>query len=400
MANVRTSERVAERKAVTGAGPAVEVLSGAAAGRVYALGAQTTIGRGSGCAIVLEGDREVSRQHAEIRCEGGRYRIQDLGSANGMRVDASLVREAWLGEGQHVTIGRTELVFRVPNLDVPQEERLALLESCQLLKALPAEDKRALAGQLIVRFHPAGAMVLSQGRPIESMLFLQHGRVRVVVINDEGAERLLARLGPGASYGERMLVAGGKLGESLIADADCVILELPKERFDALLAKRPAAGETVHLVIADRLRSAQAQAASVAAVEGDAEDRARRSDGLQNLVTSTDVEIVGEDPKIVQVRKRIEGWAKEDGALLICGPQGSGKKTVRPLLPQGEPAGAAALRRAVAGGPGAGTPHGDPLRRGDRRGVLGPWSARLSRADGRRHSRLSSTPSAWTPTSR
>jgi transcriptional regulator with AAA-type ATPase domain len=325
MTNVRTPERVAEQKAVPGAGAAtMEVLSGAAAGRVYALGAHTTIGRGSGCAIVLDGDREVSRQHAEIRCEGGRYRIQDLGSANGVRVGESLVREAWLGEGQHVTIGRTELAFRAPALDVSPQERLALLDSCQLLRTLTAEDKRALAGELLVRFHPAGALVLGQDQPLKGMLFVQRGQIRAVAINDEGAERLLARLGPGSSYGERALVAGGKVGESLIADADCVLLELSKERLDALLAKRPAAGQTLHIVVADRLRAAQAR--SVAAAEDDAEERAKRSDGLQNLVTSTDVEIVGEDPKIVQARKRIEAWAKDDGALLICGPQGSGKK--------------------------------------------------------------------------
>jgi transcriptional regulator with AAA-type ATPase domain/polyferredoxin len=310
-----------------GADPArLEVVLGRTTGRQYLLGARTTIGRGSGCGIVLESDPEVSRQHAEILCEGGRYRIRDIGSRNGIRTDEGVLREAWLAEGQRFTIGRTELLFRAGATEVPLEARLALLEGCALLRALAAEDKRALAGQMLVRFHPAGAVILAQRQPLSAMFFLRQGRIRVVTINDAGAERLVTQLAPGASYGERVLVAGGELGETLIADSDSVVLELPRDRFDSVLAKRPAAGETLHLVIADRLRAAQAQAASAAPADDAVERGARRSDSLQDLVVSTDVEVVGEDPKIVQARRKIEGWAKDDGAVLICGPQGSGKK--------------------------------------------------------------------------
>ena len=38
---------------------------------------------GKTCGIVPEGCRAVSREHAMISCENGRYRLTDLGSTNG-----------------------------------------------------------------------------------------------------------------------------------------------------------------------------------------------------------------------------------------------------------------------------------------------------------------------------
>jgi hypothetical protein len=70
-----------------------------------------TIGRMNECDIILT-DTGASRQHAEVRRDGDRFLVADLGSTNGTLVNESTVDERELEEGDRITIGRTVLEFR------------------------------------------------------------------------------------------------------------------------------------------------------------------------------------------------------------------------------------------------------------------------------------------------
>jgi FHA domain-containing protein len=70
-----------------------------------------TIGRMAECDIVLT-DPGASRKHAEIRRDGDRVVVADLGSTNGTLVNESTIDERELEEGDRITIGRTVLEFR------------------------------------------------------------------------------------------------------------------------------------------------------------------------------------------------------------------------------------------------------------------------------------------------
>jgi hypothetical protein len=59
-------------------------------------------------------DPNVSRQHAEIRQEGSTYWIVDLGSTNGMSVNGRASKRAKLDDDDRITLGSTELVFKLP----------------------------------------------------------------------------------------------------------------------------------------------------------------------------------------------------------------------------------------------------------------------------------------------
>ncbi len=69
------------------------------------------IGRLSTSDIVLA-DSNVSRRHAELRRDGRQWTLVDLGSTNGTLVNGKLAREHALSNGDRVTIGTTELLFR------------------------------------------------------------------------------------------------------------------------------------------------------------------------------------------------------------------------------------------------------------------------------------------------
>ena len=56
--------------------------------------------------------RQVSRQHALLRVDGDRVRIEDLGSTNGTKVNGLRIQgEQMLADGDIVSVGSTHLRF-------------------------------------------------------------------------------------------------------------------------------------------------------------------------------------------------------------------------------------------------------------------------------------------------
>lgn len=80
-------------------------------GRKYQLtGTRTVLGRGTEADVVVD-DPGVSRQHAEIRLDGGTAVLRDLGSTNGTFVDGERAGTARLVDGSTITMGRTRIRF-------------------------------------------------------------------------------------------------------------------------------------------------------------------------------------------------------------------------------------------------------------------------------------------------
>ncbi len=69
------------------------------------------IGRDPQNDLVLD-DRRVSRKHAEVRLRLGRYTLYDLQSTNGTYVNGRRVAERVLDDGDQISVGGLEIVFR------------------------------------------------------------------------------------------------------------------------------------------------------------------------------------------------------------------------------------------------------------------------------------------------
>lgn len=68
------------------------------------------IGRGADCDLQLS-QASVSRQHCQVLRDGKRFRIRDMGATNRTSVNDQPVIEAWLTDGDHITIGQTILKY-------------------------------------------------------------------------------------------------------------------------------------------------------------------------------------------------------------------------------------------------------------------------------------------------
>jgi pSer/pThr/pTyr-binding forkhead associated (FHA) protein len=93
-------------------GPALVVRSGGGrAGESFVpAGPRTLIGRSPDCDVFLD-DVTVSRRHAELLSENGRFTIRDLGSLNGTFVNRRRIESVELEDDDEVQIGKYRLTF-------------------------------------------------------------------------------------------------------------------------------------------------------------------------------------------------------------------------------------------------------------------------------------------------
>jgi transcriptional regulator with AAA-type ATPase domain/pSer/pThr/pTyr-binding forkhead associated (FHA) protein len=297
--------------------PNLEVVSGTANQKIIYLGKEkVTIGRTAYNDLVLQ-DPKVSRSHAEVYFEEGHYVIEDLNSTNGVYVDDRLVNKIALKSGNRILLGDSLLVFTQPYPEISLTDKIAFIDKSELFNWLNQEAKALLARNMLVRFFPRDTFVVRPNAEIESMYFLYSGGIRVAEINEEGGERVIDQLGEGDFFGERALLAGEPGSYAMITNEDSYLLELRKDRLNELLQKKPELNQAFYRLVLNKLRSAQAKAG---------QDTTRR-DNLKDIITSTDVTIVGEDRKIKEAVKKIESLAQEAKTALIVGPPGTGKKT-------------------------------------------------------------------------
>jgi FHA domain/zinc-ribbon domain len=93
-------------------GPALVVRSGGGrAGEHFIPQADaTTIGRSPDCDIFLD-DVTVSRHHAVLRRNDGRFVIEDQGSLNGTFVNRRRIESTELADGDELQIGKYRMTF-------------------------------------------------------------------------------------------------------------------------------------------------------------------------------------------------------------------------------------------------------------------------------------------------
>jgi len=91
--------------------PEIFVLGGLDVGRSYRIDSETVLGRGADAGIRLSG-RSISRHHARIARDAGRWFIEDLGSTNGVSVDGKRIERHILEDLDEFKVGDLPLRFR------------------------------------------------------------------------------------------------------------------------------------------------------------------------------------------------------------------------------------------------------------------------------------------------
>lgn len=114
---------------------------------------------------------------------------------------------------------------------------------------LPESEFLALCSRLERMVVPTGEVIVEQNVSGDSMFAIAEGEVEVVRLDEISGtskrEHLLARLGPGAFFGEMSLVSSAPRAAQVRAATTCVLLRAHKEALEELATSQPQIGDVL-----------------------------------------------------------------------------------------------------------------------------------------------------------
>ena len=149
--------------------------TGPTPGAAYTLeGDQLMIGRDSTNEIVIN-DAEVSRRHARLTFQGGKYVLEDLGSTNGTFVNGQrLAGPRVLKAGEVVSFGeQIVLVFEVVSIDpgaTVMSPRAAAVPVASRPTFIPPQPPTEYAGSIPASPGPVSEPVVTKGPNMTAIL--------------------------------------------------------------------------------------------------------------------------------------------------------------------------------------------------------------------------------------
>lgn len=182
--------------------PRLVIVAGPSRGTSVALDAEEVVlGRDSACGVCLP-DATLSRRHAALAQTPDGWRLRDLGSLNGLRVNGLSTAEHLLVEGDRIELGSSVLVFRTEPPAAGEDGARGLPEPAVL------STIRLPVAQAIF----AGEAAASASRRTERSLglLLSAGRRFAVARTEEGLARALLE--------SALDAVGGLAGAVLLCD--------------------------------------------------------------------------------------------------------------------------------------------------------------------------------------
>jgi CRP/FNR family cyclic AMP-dependent transcriptional regulator len=104
-----------------------------------------------------------------------------------------------------------------------------------------------------------GSVILSQGDPGDSLFVVRDGRVKVVLIGEDGREVILGMLGSGDHFGELSLIDSRPRSAHVIAVQESTLLVLRREDFRRRVEASAAVAWSLLGELSRRLRRADEQ---------------------------------------------------------------------------------------------------------------------------------------------
>ncbi|MBP1715104.1 MAG: regulatory subunit-like protein [Deltaproteobacteria bacterium] len=120
-------------------------------------------------------------------------------------------------------------------------ERVAdtLVATSALFRSFTPPERKRLLQMFIPQEFPAGALILQEGQPGDSLYLIKKGEVEVFTRDVRGAILPLARLREGDFFGEISLITGRPRTASVLARQAVELLRLPREDFNQILKTHP-----------------------------------------------------------------------------------------------------------------------------------------------------------------
>jgi transcriptional regulator with AAA-type ATPase domain/polyferredoxin len=188
----------------------------------------------------------------------------------------------------------------------------------------PPEGASRLADSLRAAVTPLtveeGETIVRQGAAGERFYYIESGALDVVVTSEDGLRLPVARLGPGAHFGEMSLLAGTPVSADVVASERSVLYAPTRAEFERLVQHDAGLMEYVAGELALRLKQANEQLAA----------QQQRQAALSKLLSSqTGASFKADLPGLGKNTAAATTEAIDcDRPLLITGEKGTGKKAL------------------------------------------------------------------------
>jgi CRP/FNR family cyclic AMP-dependent transcriptional regulator len=139
----------------------------------------------------------------------------------------------------------------------------SILRNVPLFSDLDADSLALVASAARRVKFPKGSVVFQEGDPGDYLLVIEKGRVKVVLLGDDGQETIVNLLEPPALLGEIALLDEAPRSATVIAVAATEFLQIARGPFLALIKKRPDLALEIMAKLARGLRKATEQVRSL-----------------------------------------------------------------------------------------------------------------------------------------
>jgi len=143
------------------------------------------------------------------------------------------------------------------------------LSTVPLLSGLGATELGRFAEDARERTYARGAVILVADDPGDSLFIVRAGRVKVVLVGEDGREVILGMLGVGEHFGELSLIDSRPRSAHVIAVEDSTLIVLRREDFRRRVEETPAVAWALMQELSRRLRRADEQIGSLVLLDVD-----------------------------------------------------------------------------------------------------------------------------------
>lgn len=132
------------------------------------------------------------------------------------------------------------------------------------LGTLDAEQLRSLTAGLARKTYRRNTVIINAGDESDTFYFIDSGRVKVVIQDENGKEVILAMLGDGDYFGEMALFDAQPRSASVVTLQETRLCLISRREFRDSLAREPDLAIAIILGLTRRLRAANEQIESLA----------------------------------------------------------------------------------------------------------------------------------------
>ncbi|MDX1692661.1 MAG: Crp/Fnr family transcriptional regulator [Ketobacteraceae bacterium] len=131
---------------------------------------------------------------------------------------------------------------------------MSKLRNIQLFEQLSEEDLTTLESLAVTRSYPKNTVLINEGDQANAMYFIDSGKVRVFVSDDQGKELILNTMGEGEYFGELSLLDDENRSASVITTEKSSFSIIYKEDFTAAILKNPTLALSLLKNLTSRVR--------------------------------------------------------------------------------------------------------------------------------------------------